>query len=80
VALMQVSRPNARGEYSMGLRGGLPAARPQMRARVLIGRVSTNVVPWTNTEKLSCTRTTSTLLVRVFARTGNATTGAQWRR
>ena len=49
VALVQVSRPNARGEYSMGLAVDyLPPAIET--ARVLIGEVNDRV-PWTNTEK-----------------------------
>jgi len=49
VALVQVSPPNARGEYSMGLAVDyLPPAIET--ARVLIGEVNDRV-PWTNTEK-----------------------------
>jgi acetyl-CoA hydrolase len=48
--LIQVSPPNARGEYSMGLAVDyLPPAIET--ARVLIGEVN-DTVPWTNTEKL----------------------------
>jgi acyl-CoA hydrolase len=50
VVLIQVSPPNARGEYSMGLAVDyLPPAIET--ARVLIGEVN-DTVPWTNTEKL----------------------------
>ena len=50
VVLIQVSPPNVRGEYSMGLAVDyLPPAIES--ARVLIGEVNDRV-PWTNTEKL----------------------------
>lgn len=50
VVLVQVSPPNARGEYSMGLAVDyLPPAIET--ARVLIAEVN-DKVPWTNTEKL----------------------------
>jgi acetyl-CoA hydrolase len=50
VVLLQVSPPNARGEYSMGLAVDyLPPAIET--ARVLIAEVNDRV-PWTNTEKL----------------------------
>jgi acyl-CoA hydrolase len=50
VVLIQVSPPNARGEYSMGLAVDyLPPAIET--ARVLIGEVN-DMVPWTYTEKL----------------------------
>ena len=50
VALVQLSPPNARGEYSMGLAVDylLPALQT---ARVVIGEVNERV-PWTHTEKL----------------------------
>jgi len=50
VVLMQVSPPNARGDYSMGLAVDylLPAIET---ARVLIAEVNDRV-PWTNTERL----------------------------
>jgi acetyl-CoA hydrolase len=50
VVLIQVSPPNARGEYSMGLAVDyLPPAIET--ARVLIGEVN-DMVPWTYTERL----------------------------
>src|SRR5258706_12050003 len=50
VALVQVSPPNARGEYSMGLAVDylLPAIEC---ARAVVAEVNANV-PWTHTEKL----------------------------
>jgi acyl-CoA hydrolase len=50
VALIQVSPPNARGEYSMGL--GVDYLLPAVRsARAVVAEVNERV-PWTHTEKL----------------------------
>jgi acetyl-CoA hydrolase len=50
VVLLQVSPPNARGEYSLGL--GVEYLAPALRAaRVVIGEVNDRV-PWTHTEPL----------------------------
>jgi acyl-CoA hydrolase len=50
VVLLQVSPPNARGEYSLGL--GVEYLAPALRsARVVIGEVNERV-PWTHTEPL----------------------------
>jgi acetyl-CoA hydrolase len=50
VALVQVSPPNQRGEYSMGL--GVDYLLPALQgARAVIAEVNDRV-PWTNTEKL----------------------------
>ncbi len=50
VALIQVSPPNQRGEYSMGL--GVDYLLPALQsARAVIAEVNDRV-PWTNTEKL----------------------------
>jgi acetyl-CoA hydrolase len=50
VVLLQVSAPNARGEYSLGL--GVEYLAPALRgARIVIGEVNDRV-PWTHTEPL----------------------------
>ncbi len=50
VVLLQVSPPNARGEYSLGL--GVEYLAPALeRARVVLGEVN-DQVPWTHTEPL----------------------------
>ncbi|HJY77678.1 MAG TPA: acetyl-CoA hydrolase/transferase C-terminal domain-containing protein [Burkholderiales bacterium] len=50
VVLVQVSPPNARGEYSLGL--GVEYLAPALRAaRAVIGEVN-ELVPWTHTELL----------------------------